>query len=116
MEKYKKGSIITVKVTGIKDYGIFVLTEDNVSGLIHISEVSSSFVQNISDYVEEGEIIKAKVLDFDEKNAKLKLSIKDFAYRKNSRFHAIKETEKGFSTLKINLDKWIRAKQEEIEN
>ena len=56
MKKYKPGDIVTAKVTGISEYGIFVLLEDNTTGLIHISEISSSFVRNISDYVELNEV------------------------------------------------------------
>ena len=60
--KYAIGKIVTGKVTGIEKYGIFVNLDDYYSGLVHISEISDSFVRNIDDYVNIGEYIKA--LDF----------------------------------------------------
>lgn len=116
MKKYKIGDIVKGKVTGISDYGIFVLVENHITGLIHISEISTSFVRNISDYVELNEEIECKVLEeATEEDTKLKLSIKDFNYRKNSNHkQSITETKTGFSTLKTLLNNWIAAKEEEI--
>ncbi len=112
---YKVGEEIIALVTGIESYGIFVSTDDGYSGLIHISEISSSFVRNIKDYVKDGEFIKAKVLDVDKDKRQLKLSIKDLDYRINKRNKSkIQETGSGFLILKDNLDKWILAKEEEI--
>ena len=117
MKKYKPGDIVTAKVTGISEYGIFVLLEDNTTGLIHISEISSSFVRNIFDYVELNEEIECKVIDqLDTDDLKLKLSIKGLNYRKNAnRNQGIIETKSGFSTLKSNLNSWIKTKEEEID-
>ena len=49
MTKYKKGSIIRGTVTGIETYGVFVSCDEYYSGLIHISEISYSYVKNITD-------------------------------------------------------------------
>ena len=68
MTRYKRGEIITGYVTGIEKYGIFVNIDDNYSGLIHISEITSSYVRNINDYAKIGEIIRAKVIEVDENN------------------------------------------------
>lgn len=117
MAKYQVGEIIVGNVTGIEKYGVFVNLDEYYSGLIHISEISDSFVKNIHDYVKVGETIKVKVLEENEKEHQVKLSIKDFDYRigakKNNR---IKETKSGFSTLKIMLDKWIEMKDKELSN
>lgn len=108
MDKIKIGDIVFGKVTGIEKYGIFLSLNDNINGLIHISEVSNSFVKNINDYAKIGETIKAKVIAIDHNYEKLKLSIKDIDYRSQKRFSGkIKETSNGFSDLKENLDKWI---------
>ena len=48
--KYKVGSVVLGYVTGIKEYGIFVQLDSNTSGLIHISEISNKFINNIYDY------------------------------------------------------------------
>ena len=115
MKKYNKDDIVKGKVTGIEDYGIFVSVDDSVTGLIHISEISTAFVRNITDYVEIGEDIQAKVLEYDSKNKKLKLSIKDFDYHINhNKKNMITETKSGFEGLHNLLDKWIEEKEEEM--
>ena len=53
-KEYKKGNIVTGCVTGIEKYGIFVSLDNYYSGLVHISEISDSFVRNINDYVNIG--------------------------------------------------------------
>lgn len=108
MGNYTKGKIIEGCVTGIEKYGIFVNLDQYYSGLIHISEISNNFVRNIEDYVSIGETIDVKVLDIDEKNNQLKLSIKDIKYRKRKRERTkIVETKNGFNTLKNMLPNWI---------
>ena len=113
--KYKIGNIVTGCVTGIEKYGIFVSLDDYYSGLIHISEISDLFVKNVNDYVNLGETIKVKILEVDDKDFHVKLSIKNFNYRiSNRKRKKIVETEHGFETLKSNLDKWISMKQNEL--
>ena len=115
MSKYEKGKIITGCVTGIESYGIFVTLDEYYSGLIHISEISSGFVRNVNDYVNVGETIKAKVVDADDENCHVKLSIKDIDYRMNNQKRTrIVETNAGFMPLKNNMERWINSKLEEI--
>ena len=111
--KYEGGKIVKGCVTGIENYGIFVSLDEYYSGLIHISEISNNFVKNVNDYVNIGETIKVKILDVDEENCHLKLSIKDFNYRlgNNKKRNKIVETGTGFYLLKENLDKWIEEKK-----
>ncbi len=116
MEKYKSGEIVTGCVTGIEKYGVFVNLDEYYSGLIHISEISNNFVRNIHDYVKIGETIHVKVLEENPEEHHVKLSIKDIDYRINKkRSTKINETSLGFSTLKVQLDKWIAAKMAELE-
>lgn len=109
MTKYKKGSIIRGTVTGIETYGVFVSCDDYYSGLIHISEISYSYVKNITDFVNVGDLIYAEVIDIDESLGQLKLSIKniDYRYNRGVRKHRIIETESGFNTLASMLPIWI---------
>ena len=84
MKKIEKEDVVKVTVTGIQKYGAFVNTED-YEGLIHISEISYGYVKNVNDYVKIGDEIYAEVVDIDEKDNHLKLSIKNIDYniRKN---------------------------------
>ena len=69
------GAIQEGKVTGITKFGAFVLLPGGKSGLVHISEVSLDYVQNINDYLKPGDIVKVRVVSVDEKG-KINLSIK----------------------------------------
>ena len=80
------------------------------------SEISDGFVRNVADYAEIGEIVKAEVIEYDEVNRRLKLSIKnDKCVKRNKKNRPIKETKTGFSGLSKQLDAWIKDKEKEIE-
>lgn len=113
--KYKVGKIVTGCVTGIEKYGIFVSLDEYYSGLIHISEISDSFVRNIGDYVSIGETIKVKIIEANDNDFHVKLSIKDIDYRLNKKKRTkIVETKHGFSTLQQMMKVWIKQKNESI--
>ena len=115
MKKYKTGEIVTGCVTGIEKYGIFLSLDDYYNGLIHISEISDNFVRNIHDYVKIGETINAKVLEENEKEHHVKLSIKGIEYRE-SKIPKVKiiETPSGFTNLQSKLNYWINSKIESL--
>ena len=115
MLKYEKGKIVTGQVTGIEKYGIFISLDEFYSGLIHISEISDGFVKNINDYVEIGETIKAKVVETDEDNYHVKLSIKNLNYKiKRRKNEPLVETKLGFYPLQKHLNLWINKKLKEF--
>lgn len=113
----KKGDIIDVKITGIQPYGAFASLPDHSAGLIHISEISEKFVKSIEHFVQVGEYVKVKVLDFDQDNHHAKLSLKAIdkknkrrqkrMYYKNSRRN-IAETKKGFLPLQEAMEEWLK--------
>ena len=109
-EDYKVGDIIMGQVTGIEKYGIFVSIDPFYDGLVHISEVSSDYVKDIHEFVSIGETIYCQVLEVDNDNLHLKLSIKNINYKSDDSNNPIKETRKGFLPLKENLDIWINEK------
>ena len=69
------GAILEGKVTGIKPFGAFVALPDGKTGLVHISEVSYEFVQDIAAVLEEGQTVQVKVLSI-APDGKIALSIK----------------------------------------
>ncbi len=69
------GEIVEGKVTGITNFGVFVDLGENKTGMVHISEVAQTYVNNISDHVKQGDVVKMKVLDVGE-DGKISLSIK----------------------------------------
>lgn len=69
------GSVVEGKVTRITNFGAFVELEEGESGLIHISEVADEYVNDIGEFLQEGQTVQAKVVNLDN-NGKIALSIK----------------------------------------
>ncbi|MCR5787689.1 MAG: S1 RNA-binding domain-containing protein [Bacilli bacterium] len=110
---YKVDDIIKCKVCGVENYGIFVRTSDDYTGLIHISEISSDFVRNVNDYAKVGEVIKCQVLEVNEELKQLKLTIKHLNFKEGYSREEISNLDEGFKTLKELLPKWIEEKKDE---
>ena len=69
------GDIVEGKVTGLTAFGAFVKLTSGEVGMVHISEVASSYVKDIKEHLKEGQDVKAKVLSINEAG-KISLSIK----------------------------------------
>ena len=69
------GEILEGKVTGITKFGAFVELEEGKTGMVHISEVSNSYVEDINQFLKEGDVVKVKVISITE-DGKISLSIK----------------------------------------
>jgi polyribonucleotide nucleotidyltransferase len=72
------GTIYEGKVARIVDFGAFVTIMPGTDGLVHISQIASERVENVADYLKEGQVVKVKVLDVDQRG-RIKLSMKDIA-------------------------------------
>ena len=72
------GSILDGKVTGITKFGAFVALPEGRSGLVHISEIAYSYVNEVSEHLKEGQEVKVKVIGIDQSN-RINLSIKQAA-------------------------------------
>ncbi|MCL2616513.1 MAG: S1 RNA-binding domain-containing protein [Defluviitaleaceae bacterium] len=79
MERLEVGAIVEGKVVNLKPFGAIVILPDNTQGLVHISHISASFVQNVNDYISVGDIVKVKILTIDPTTKKISLSIKEAA-------------------------------------
>ena len=69
------GAILEGKITGVKKFGAFVALPGGKTGMVHISEVSNSFIEDLSTVLSEGQEVKVKVLSIAE-DGKIALSIK----------------------------------------
>ncbi len=76
-EKYTIGNIVEGKVVRMVPFGAFVELEEGVDGLIHVSQISYKHIAKPDDVLEIGQVVKAKVTDFDAENKKISLSIKE---------------------------------------
>ena len=68
------GSVLEGKVTGITKFGAFVSLPEGKSGLVHISEIAYSYVNDVKDHLKEGQEVKVKVIGI--KDGKISLSMK----------------------------------------
>jgi len=76
-EYYNVGDIVEGKVVRVLDFGAFVEIEAGVEGLVHISEISTERVNKPSDVLSAGQEVEVMVLNIDEANQKISLSIKE---------------------------------------
>ena len=72
------GEIYTGKVARIVDFGAFVNILPGKDGLVHISQIADERVENVSDYLSEGQEVQVKVLDVDQRG-RIKLSMREVA-------------------------------------
>lgn len=75
-EKYAVGTEVTGKVARMTDFGAFVELEPGVDALLHVSQISKEHVEKPSDVLKVGQEIKAKVVDFNNDDKKISLSMK----------------------------------------
>ena len=68
------GSILEGKVSSITNFGAFIALEGGGSGLVHISEIANTYVNDVHDFLEVGQAVKVLVLSAE--NGKVNLSIK----------------------------------------
>ena len=76
-EDLRDGMVLTGTVRNVTDFGAFVDIGVKHDGLVHISQLSNSFVKNPSDVVSVGDIVKVKVIGIDQERQKVQLSMKD---------------------------------------
>ncbi|MFB1051438.1 S1 domain-containing post-transcriptional regulator GSP13 [Paraliobacillus sp. JSM ZJ581] len=118
-EKYIEGQVVEGKVTGVQSYGAFVALDNEIQGLVHISEVTHGFVKDINEFLSVGDEVKVKILSVDDANNKYALSIrateeapKQQAKAKPKQQVNTQKEEAGFNTLKDKLNEWIEQSEE----
>ncbi|HOU55224.1 MAG TPA: 30S ribosomal protein S1 [Myxococcota bacterium] len=83
-ERYPIGSIVTGKVSKIMDFGAIVELEDEVEGLVHISEIRPEKVESVAKVLKVGDEVTAMVINLIAEERKLGLSIRRFLEAKES--------------------------------
>ncbi len=117
-KKYEVGDVLTGKVTGIQPYGAFVALDEHTQGLVHISEITYGFVKDVQDYLKVGDEITVKVLEVDDEEKKISLSIRvlhetphpkkrEQLPRKSLQDRVDENDANGFQILKRKLQDWI---------
>ena len=74
--KYAVGNVVTGKVARMTDFGAFVELAPGVDALLHVSQISKDHVEKPADALTVGQEVEAKIVDFNEEEKKISLSIK----------------------------------------
>ncbi len=111
---YKEGDIIEGVVSRVEDFGAFVQIQDDINGLIHISDFTDEEGAKIADYVSTGDKVKAKVIIVDTDNRRIGLSTMEVTRQDGTVFVAPekKSTESKEKVEESELEKLgLTAKQ-----
>ena len=74
--KYAVGNVVTGKVARMTDFGAFIELETGVDALLHVSQISKEHVEKPSDVLSVGDEVTAKIVDFNEADKEIYLSVK----------------------------------------
>ena len=74
--KYAVGNVVTGRVARMTDFGAFVELETGVDALLHVSQISKDHIEKPADALKVGDEVTAKVVDFNEADKKISLSVK----------------------------------------
>jgi small subunit ribosomal protein S1 len=74
--RYRKGDVVTGKVTNVTDFGAFVELEEGIEGLVHVSEISREKVEKPADALKIGDAVSAMILHVDPHERRIGLSMK----------------------------------------
>ncbi len=81
VRRYRKGEVVSGKVTNVTDFGAFVELEEGIEGLVHVSEISREKIEKPSDVLKVGDTVSAMVLHIDPHDRRIGLSIKGLKER-----------------------------------
>ena len=106
-DKYAVGNEVTGKVARMTDFGAFIELETGVDALLHVSQISKEHIEKPSDVLKIGEIVTARVVDFNEEDHKISLSIKALTAPEPA------EQEEDADVVSVDIDEVIANGAEE---
>ena len=104
----KVGEVVEGTVKTITNFGAFVDLGEGQTGLVHISEIADGYVKDVSEFLSQEQKVKVKVLNVDEQNKKITLSIKKVNETKVNNDYQ-KKTELSFED---RLSKFLKDSEE----
>jgi small subunit ribosomal protein S1 len=113
-EKYKIGDLVKGKVTKLASFGAFVQLNDDIDGLVHISQLSEDHVAKVKDVLKVGQEVEARVIKVDKVERRIGLSIKAANYSEEE----LRKESEAFDTHKpgedmVGLEKAFAAAEQE---
>ncbi|GFI58976.1 30S ribosomal protein S1 [Muribaculaceae bacterium] len=110
-EKYAVGSVVTGRVARMTSFGAFIELEPGVDALLHVSQIAKEHIEKPADVLKVGEEITAKVVDFNDEDKKISLSIKAML-APEPKEEAVEENE---DVVSVDIDAVIANEQETSE-
>lgn len=116
------GSIVEGKVTRITNFGAFVELEEGKVGLIHISEVAEVYVNDVHDFLSEGDTVQVKIVSIDGNKIALSLKqakakppeIENQAFKQNRRGDFRKPQKQLSASFEDKLSKFLKDSDERL--
>lgn len=112
------GQVVDGVVTGITAFGAFVSLPEGKNGLVHISEVSHDYVQNVSDYLKKDQKVKVKIVNIGQ-DGKIGLSIKQAQapkpQTKNPGEFSFSDGQSGLS-FEDKLSRFLKESNEKMDH
>jgi predicted RNA-binding protein with RPS1 domain len=122
MSELKEGAIVSGEVISTKPFGAFIKLESGETGLVHISQVSTQYINKVEDVLEVGATIKAKVISIDP-TGKISLSIKALSDERPSRerrgntdrrSNSQKGPGAGAGDFEDMMKKWMKSSEKRL--
>ncbi|MCL2025357.1 MAG: S1 RNA-binding domain-containing protein [Leptospirales bacterium] len=102
-EKYKPKMRVKGTVSGVMKFGVFVKIDENLEGLVHISEIPKHKIDSLNEAYKVGDQVEAVLLNIDQKKRRISLSIKQFEYasERDELNKVLRETGSSSNTVTI---------------
>lgn len=115
MSELKEGAVVQGEVISTKPFGAFVKLETGETGLVHISQISTKYVEKVEDELQVGATIKAKVLSIDP-SGKISLSIKALSddRPRDKRGGDRRDRRKSSPDFEDMMKKWLKSSEERL--
>ena len=110
---YEINQLVIGKVESVKPYALFLVFEDGVKALLHISEISDAYIRDIEKYGTVGDELKVKILSIDSHNGFMRVSLKQvppeeqYSTHTNEKRRIPEVDSSSFKDLEERLPGWI---------
>ena len=111
--KFAIGNVVTGKVARMTDFGAFVELEKGVDALLHVSQISREHIEKPSDVLKVGDEVTAKIVDFNEADKKISLSIRALLTPEPG--EKKEEARDDADVVPVNIDEVIAAEDAKEE-
>ena len=114
-EKYAVGTKVTGTVARMTDFGAFVELEPGIDALLHVSQIAREHIEKPSDVLKIGQEVTAKIVDFNEANNKISLSVKQLLIEEERAKRAAERAREDADVASVDVDAYIASHAEDEE-